>query len=139
MKINTRHTLCMEGANGSTSCTLGCAEDLEMQIGDVLFTKHAYIIPTAHSTSSLGVHSTTSSYANLRTTLTIWMCQFMTQQTLLTPSLSHHELIRLLRLGSSQPSLAKFMSPHTWMCQSAMSPLMNSIGVWVDTHMVLAR
>lgn len=29
-QINTQHTLHMEGANGSTSCTLGCTEDLVM-------------------------------------------------------------------------------------------------------------
>jgi hypothetical protein len=46
-QINTRHTLRMEGANSSTSRTLGCAEDLEMQIGDVSFTIHAHIVRTA--------------------------------------------------------------------------------------------
>ena len=46
-KINTRRTLRMEGANGSTSRTLGCAEDLEMQIGDVSFTMHAHVVRTA--------------------------------------------------------------------------------------------
>lgn len=37
----------MEGANGSTSQTLGCTEDLSMQIGDVSFTIHAHIVHTA--------------------------------------------------------------------------------------------
>ena len=46
-KINTRRTLRMEGTNGSTSRTLGCAEDLEMQIGDVSFTMHAHVVRTA--------------------------------------------------------------------------------------------
>jgi hypothetical protein len=46
-QINTQHTLRMEGANGSTSRTLGCAKDLEMQIGDVSFTIHAHIVRTA--------------------------------------------------------------------------------------------
>jgi hypothetical protein len=46
-KINTQCTLRMEGANSSTSRTLGCAEDLEMQIGDVSFTIHAHVVRTA--------------------------------------------------------------------------------------------
>jgi len=37
----------MEGANGSTSRTLGCAEDLNMHIGDVSFTIHMHVICTA--------------------------------------------------------------------------------------------
>jgi hypothetical protein len=46
-KINTKRTLCMEGANSSTSRTLGCAEDLDMRIGDVSFTVHAHVVRTA--------------------------------------------------------------------------------------------
>ena len=46
-QINTQRTLRMEGANGSTSRTLGCAEDLNMHIGDVSFTIHAHVICTA--------------------------------------------------------------------------------------------
>jgi integrase-like protein/reverse transcriptase-like protein/aspartyl protease len=46
-RINTQLTLRMEGANGSTSRTLGCAEDLKMRIGDVSFTIHAHVIRTA--------------------------------------------------------------------------------------------
>ena len=47
VRINTERTLRMEGANGSTSCTLGCAEDLNMRIGDVSFTIHAHVVRTA--------------------------------------------------------------------------------------------
>jgi hypothetical protein len=46
-RINTSRTLRMEGANSSTSRTLGCAEDLSMQIGDVSFTIHAHVVRTA--------------------------------------------------------------------------------------------
>src|SRR6266567_3401698 len=46
-QINTQCTLRMEGANGSTSRTLGCAEDLNMHIGDVSFTIHMHVIRTA--------------------------------------------------------------------------------------------
>jgi Aspartyl protease len=46
-RINAQRTLRMEGANGSTSRTLGCAEDLSMCIGDVSFTIHAHIVRTA--------------------------------------------------------------------------------------------
>jgi hypothetical protein len=45
--INRRRTLHMEGVTGSTSRTLGCAEDLEMCIGDVSFTINAHVIRTA--------------------------------------------------------------------------------------------
>ena len=34
----------MEGANGSTSCTLECVEDLNMCIDDVTFTIYAHVI-----------------------------------------------------------------------------------------------
>src|SRR5713226_8788356 len=43
-RINTQFTLCMEGANSSTSYTLGCAKDLNMHIGDVSFAIHAHVI-----------------------------------------------------------------------------------------------
>ena len=46
-RINTQRTLRMEGANGGTSRTLGCAEDLSMRIGDVSFTIHAHVVRTA--------------------------------------------------------------------------------------------
>ena len=46
-RINTQRTLRMEGANSSTSRMLGCAEDLEMQIGDVSFTVHAHVVRAA--------------------------------------------------------------------------------------------
>ena len=46
-RINNQHTLHMEGMTGSTSRTLGCAEDLEMCIGNISFTIHAHVIQTA--------------------------------------------------------------------------------------------
>ena len=46
-QINTQRVLQMKGANSSTSRTLGCAEDLEMRIGDVSFTIHAHVVRTA--------------------------------------------------------------------------------------------
>ena len=46
-QINTQRVLQMEGANSSMSRTLGCAEDLEMRIGDVSFTIHAHVVCTA--------------------------------------------------------------------------------------------
>lgn len=46
-QINTQRTLHMEGANSSTSRTLGCAEDLHMHIGDVSFTMHAHVVRNA--------------------------------------------------------------------------------------------
>ena len=45
-RINKQRTLCMEGVTGSTSRMLGCAEDLEMCIGNVSFTIHAHVIQT---------------------------------------------------------------------------------------------
>ena len=36
--FNAQRTLRVEGANGSTSRTLGCVEDPDMHIGDVSFT-----------------------------------------------------------------------------------------------------
>ena len=46
-RINTQRVLRMEGANGSTSRTLGCAEDLQMRIGDISFTIHAHVVRVA--------------------------------------------------------------------------------------------
>ena len=46
-QINTQHTLCMKGTNGSTSRTFSCAKDLEMHIGGVSFTIHAHVVHTA--------------------------------------------------------------------------------------------
>ena len=45
-KINTQCTLRMEGANSYVR-TLGCAEDVNMCIGDMSFTIHAHIVHTA--------------------------------------------------------------------------------------------
>jgi hypothetical protein len=48
------HTLRMDGANGSTSHTLGCAEDLKVRIGDVPFTIHTHIVCIVPSRLCLG-------------------------------------------------------------------------------------
>ena len=45
--INFEHQLEMEGANGLVSKTLGCAENLTMQIGDVTFEVHAHVVERA--------------------------------------------------------------------------------------------
>ncbi|KAI9429881.1 hypothetical protein H4582DRAFT_2088124 [Lactarius indigo] len=45
--INHDHRLEMEGANGLVSKTLGCAENLLMQVGDVSFEVHAHVVDHA--------------------------------------------------------------------------------------------
>ena len=45
--VNPGVRLQMEGANGATNWTLGCAEHLTMQIGDVPFTLHAHVVENA--------------------------------------------------------------------------------------------
>jgi hypothetical protein len=45
--INTENCLTMEGVNHSTSLTLGCAENLNMHIGNVDFQLHAHVMQTA--------------------------------------------------------------------------------------------
>jgi hypothetical protein len=45
--INYEHQLEMEGANGLVSKTLGCAENLSMQIGEVAFEVHAHVVERA--------------------------------------------------------------------------------------------
>ena len=45
--INPGVRLEMEGANGATNWTLGCAEHLTMQVGDVSFTLHAHVVKHA--------------------------------------------------------------------------------------------
>ena len=45
--INTQHQIDMEGANGTVTKTLGCAENLVMQVGDVEFEIHAHVIDHA--------------------------------------------------------------------------------------------
>ena len=47
VRFNTSHQLDMEGANGLASKTIGCAENLTMQIGDVVFEVHAHIVERA--------------------------------------------------------------------------------------------
>ncbi|HEX4714522.1 MAG TPA: retropepsin-like aspartic protease, partial [Ktedonobacteraceae bacterium] len=45
--INPGVRLEMEGANGATNWTLGCAEHLAMQVGDIPFTLHAHVVEHA--------------------------------------------------------------------------------------------
>ena len=45
--VNKDRQLRMEGANGLVSKTLGCAENLAMQIGDVQFEVHAHVVDRA--------------------------------------------------------------------------------------------
>ena len=45
--INAGRVLQMEGANGATNWTLGCAEYLPMRIGDLSFTVHAHVVERA--------------------------------------------------------------------------------------------
>ncbi|KAI0264080.1 hypothetical protein BGY98DRAFT_878291, partial [Russula aff. rugulosa BPL654] len=45
--INTDRLLQMEGANGATNWTLGCAEHLPMSLGGVHFTVHAHVVEHA--------------------------------------------------------------------------------------------
>ncbi len=45
--INPRVRLEMEGANGATNWTLGCAEHLSMQVGNISFKLHAHVVEHA--------------------------------------------------------------------------------------------
>ena len=45
--INTQQLIKMEGANGATNWTVGCAENLTLQVGDVLFKIHVHVIKNA--------------------------------------------------------------------------------------------
>ena len=45
--INASRLLQMEGANGATNWTLGCAEYLPMRIGDLSFAVHAHVVERA--------------------------------------------------------------------------------------------
>ena len=45
--VNTSHQLNMEGANGLASKTMGCAENLTIQVGNVVFEVHAHIVEHA--------------------------------------------------------------------------------------------
>ena len=49
--INTQQLIEMEGANGTTNWMVGCAENLMLQVGDVLFKIHAHI--TKHTSFGL--------------------------------------------------------------------------------------
>ncbi|KAI9509988.1 hypothetical protein F5148DRAFT_956584, partial [Russula earlei] len=52
--INYRQCLTMESANRLTSWMVGCAENLPMQIGDISFTLHAYMVKHAPMNLLLG-------------------------------------------------------------------------------------
>ena len=54
VSFNSSHQLEMEGANGLASKTLGCAENLVMQIEDVAFEVHAHIVERAPFRLPLG-------------------------------------------------------------------------------------
>jgi len=45
--VNHQHLIKMEGANGATNWTVGCAENLTLQVGDVSFKVHVHIIEQA--------------------------------------------------------------------------------------------
>ena len=45
--ISPRLHIKMEGANGYTNWTLGCAESLQMQVGDIPFKLHAHVVECA--------------------------------------------------------------------------------------------
>ena len=58
--INHQNLIEMEGANGSTNWTLGCAENLILQVGDVSFKTHAHVLwpplgPTIPASSRLPI------------------------------------------------------------------------------------
>jgi len=46
-KINYQRLIEMEGANGATNWTIGCTENLTLQVGDTAFKVHAHVIETA--------------------------------------------------------------------------------------------
>jgi len=45
--INAQQLIEMEGANGATNWTVGCAENLTLQVGDVSFKIHAHVVENA--------------------------------------------------------------------------------------------
>jgi len=45
--INTQQLIEMEGANGATNWTVGCAKNLLLQVGDVPFKIHAHVVENA--------------------------------------------------------------------------------------------
>jgi hypothetical protein len=45
--VNEQQLIKMEGANGATNWTVGCAEFLTMQVGSVLFKIHAHVVEDA--------------------------------------------------------------------------------------------
>lgn len=52
--INHQHLIEMEGANGATNWTIGCAENLILQVGNVLIKTHAHIVEHASFNILLG-------------------------------------------------------------------------------------
>jgi len=45
-KINYQRLIEMEGANGATNWTIGCAKNLTLQVGDAAFKVHAHVVET---------------------------------------------------------------------------------------------
>ena len=43
-RINSQQLIEMEGANGTTNWTVGCAENLTLQVGDMSIKIHAHIV-----------------------------------------------------------------------------------------------
>jgi len=108
-RINTQRTLRMEGANSSTSRTLGCALVMSPSLSMLM------LFGQPPSTYSLAAHSTTSFCANLRTTLTMSMCPSVTRQTLHISSRSPLEPAKLRRLALLLPSHVRSdLSPPAW-------------------------
>ena len=54
LHINNQRLIEMEGANGTTNWTVGCAKNLILQVGDVSFTAHAHVIEHASFELLLG-------------------------------------------------------------------------------------
>jgi len=52
--INSQRLIEMEGANGATNWTVGCAENLPLQVGDVTIKVHAHVVKHASFSLLLG-------------------------------------------------------------------------------------
>jgi len=53
-RINHQRLIKMEGANGATNWTIGCAENLTLQVGDALIRVHAHVVEQASFKILLG-------------------------------------------------------------------------------------
>lgn len=52
--INHQHLIEMEGANSATNWTIGCTENLILQVGDMLIKTHAHVVKHASFNILLG-------------------------------------------------------------------------------------